>query len=152
MTSLPNERSGGMRSEPRGLDSIRRSDYDITNTVRVSSPQEVLRAVEQLLVSGWPRLTLRSVERAFGDFDTLFAGRMPGYAGVDTVYHDRQHTLDVTLAMARLLAGYERQAEAASGRSARCSASCWHCFTMSATCAAAPITRRPTAPNSRAAT
>ena len=39
---------------------------------------------------------------------------MPGYAGVDTVYHDRQHTLDVTLAMARLLAGYERQVDAAT--------------------------------------
>ena len=33
---------------------------------------------------------------------------MPGYFGVDTVYHDQQHTLDVTLAMARLLAGFER--------------------------------------------
>ena len=114
MTSLPNENPGGTRSEPGAFDSIRRSDYDITNTVRVSSPQDVLRAVEQLLVSSWPRLVLRPVERAFGDFDELFAGRIPGYAGVDTVYHDRQHTLDVTLAMARLLAGYERQAEPAS--------------------------------------
>jgi hypothetical protein len=89
---------------------IRRSDYDITNTVRVSSPHEVLRATEQLLVSTWPHIILKPLERAFTDFDALFAGRMPGYAGVDTVYHDRQHTLDVTLAMARLLAGYERQA------------------------------------------
>jgi hypothetical protein len=29
---------------------------------------------------------------------------------VDTVYHDRQHTLDITLALARLLVGYERGA------------------------------------------
>jgi hypothetical protein len=89
--------------------SIRRSDYDITNTVRVSSPQAVLQAVEQLLASTWPDIVLKPAERSFADFDALFAGRMPGYAGVDTVYHDRQHTLDVTLAMARLLAGYERQ-------------------------------------------
>jgi hypothetical protein len=34
---------------------------------------------------------------------------MPGYFGVDTVYHDRQHTLDITLALARMLVGYERQ-------------------------------------------
>ena len=94
------------------LTGNRRSDFDITNTVRVSSPQDVLRATEQLLVSAWPQVVLTPVERAFADFDALFAGRMPGYAGVDTVYHDRQHTLDVTLAMARLLAGYERQAEA----------------------------------------
>jgi hypothetical protein len=93
------------------LGGIRRSDFDITNTVRVSSPQEVLRATEQLLVSAWPHITLAPVERAFADFDALFAGRMPGYAGVDTVYHDRQHTLDVTLAMARLVAGHERQVD-----------------------------------------
>ena len=36
---------------------------------------------------------------------------MPGYHGVDTVYHDRQHSLDMTLAMARLLVGYERSVE-----------------------------------------
>ncbi len=93
------------------MPSIRRSDYDITNTVRVSSPQAVLQAVGELLLSTWPDMQLAPLERAFADFDALFAGRMPGYAGVDTVYHDRQHTLDVTLAMARLLAGYERQVE-----------------------------------------
>ncbi len=91
------------------MSSPRRSDYDITNTVRVSAPKDVARAVEQLLVSEWPQMQLQSVERAFSDFDLLSSGRMPGYAGVDTVYHDRQHMLDVTLAMARLLAGYERQ-------------------------------------------
>jgi len=89
--------------------SSRRSDYDITNTVLVSSPREVMRAVEELMVSAWPQLGFAPLERAFDDFDRLSSGRMPGYAGVDTVYHDRQHTLDVTLAMARLLAGYERQ-------------------------------------------
>jgi hypothetical protein len=94
------------------LASPRRSDYDITNTVRVSSPGDVLRAVEQLLVSEWPELPLEPIERAVGDFDLLTSGRMPGYAGVDTVYHDRQHTLDVTLAMTRLLVANERQATA----------------------------------------
>ena len=77
MTSLPNERSAGSHGDGFAFDSVRRSDHDITNTVRVSSPQEVLRAVEQLLVSSWPRLTLRPVESAFGDFDTLFAGACP---------------------------------------------------------------------------
>lgn len=91
------------------MPDIRRSDYDITNTVRVSSARDVLRAVAQLFVSTWPQIQLAPIERAFDDFDALFSGRMPGYAGVDTVYHDRQHTLDVTLAMARLVAGFERQ-------------------------------------------
>jgi hypothetical protein len=79
--------------------------------VRVSSPQAVLRAVSQLLFSEWPDADQRPLSRAFADFDAMFAGRAPGYLGVDTVYHDRQHTLDVTLAMARLVVGYERRAE-----------------------------------------
>jgi hypothetical protein len=114
MTPLPGERfqqaTQGLGTDTAG---VRRSDYDITNTVRVSSPQDVSRAVAQLLMTTWPQMQLAPLERAFADFDTLFAGRMPGYAGVDTVYHDRQHTLDVTLAMARLLAGYEQQADPA---------------------------------------
>src|SRR5207253_11511953 len=38
----------------------------------------------------------------------LYYGEYPGYQGCDTHYHDLQHVLDVTLAMARLLDGYER--------------------------------------------
>jgi hypothetical protein len=114
MPPLPSQRFGAS-SQGAGAEitGVRRSDYDITNTVRVSSPQEVLQAVGQLFVSIWPQMQMAPLERAFADFDAMFAGRSPGYAGVDTVYHDRQHTLDVTLAMARLLAGFERQADAA---------------------------------------
>jgi len=96
---------------PTGVGSIRRSDFDITNTVRVSSPPAVLRAVEQIFAATWPGTPTTVLERAFQQFDDMFSGRAPGYAGVDTLYHDRQHTLDVTLTMARLCAGYEQQVE-----------------------------------------
>ncbi len=88
--------------------SARRSDYDVTNTVRVSSAADVRDAVQELLEGAWPGLPFAPVARAFHDFELAFTGRMPGYFGVDTVYHDQQHTLDVTLAMARLMVGYER--------------------------------------------
>jgi hypothetical protein len=94
-----------------GVANIRRSDFDITNTVRVSSPPAVLQAIEQLFASAWPGVSTEAVRRAVTQFDDMFSGRAPGYAGVDTLYHDRQHTLDVTLTMARLCAGYERQVE-----------------------------------------
>jgi hypothetical protein len=88
--------------------SPRRSDYDVTNTVRVSSAPEVRDAVRELFDSTWPDQPFGPIARAFHDFELAFTGRMPGYFGVDTVYHDQQHTLDVTLAMARLMVGYER--------------------------------------------
>ena len=88
--------------------NARRSDYDVTNTVRVSSAADVRDAVRELFAPIWPGFDLTPVTRAFRDFELAFTGHMPGYFGVDTVYHDQQHTLDVTLAMARLLAGFER--------------------------------------------
>lgn len=85
----------------------RRSDYDVTNTVQVSSVASVKRAVEELFAQTWPGGNLERLGAAFTDFGRLFSGQFPGYYGCDTVYHDVQHSLDDTLAMARLLAGYE---------------------------------------------
>src|SRR5437764_99502 len=90
------------------MTSVRRSDFDVTNSVQVSSPRAVLRAVEVLYRPTWPGLSMEPLARAFEHFERLFAGRVPGYHGVDTVYHDRQHTLDITLALARLLVGHDR--------------------------------------------
>src|SRR5215467_7397894 len=95
------------------MNSTRRSDYDVTNSVQVSSPQAVLQAVATLFRPTWPEQPLLPLEQAFEHFERLFAGEVPGFHGVDTVYHDRQHTLDITLALARLLVGYERQHEGA---------------------------------------
>jgi hypothetical protein len=87
---------------------FRRSDYDVTNTVQVSSPGSVRHAVEELFRQTWPGVAFDRLTQAFGDFERLFTGQYPGYLGCDTVYHDTQHSLDDTLAMARLLAGHER--------------------------------------------
>ena len=92
------------------MSSTRRSDFDVTNSVQVSSPAAVLAAIESLFRPTWPQLSLTPLEQAFAHFERLFAGEVPGFHGVDTVYHDRQHTLDITLALARLMVGYERQA------------------------------------------
>ena len=80
----------------------RRSDYDVTNTVQVSSVAAVKRAVEDLYSQTWPTGPLEKLSTAFADFERLFGGQFPRYLGCDTVYHDVQHTLDDTLAMARL--------------------------------------------------
>jgi len=93
--------------------AYRRSDYDVTDTVQVSSPAAVRTAVLELFARAWPAADLVAAGRAIDDFERLFTGRMPGYIGVDTVYHDLQHSLDVVLAAARLLAGYELRAAAA---------------------------------------
>jgi len=86
---------------------FRRSDHDVTNTVQVSSAQAVAEAVHDIFMASYPGASWQPLRRAFRDFDDLFHGRMPGYLGCDTVYHDIQHTLDGVLALARLIQGHE---------------------------------------------
>ena len=89
----------------------RRNDYDVTNTVQVSNPAAVRDAVHELFFEAFPGASFDKLWLAFYDFARLFTGKYPGYKGCDTTYHDMQHTLDMTLAMARLIVGYERSVE-----------------------------------------
>jgi hypothetical protein len=95
------------------LSQDRRNDYDVTNTVQVSDPVMVRCAVRQLFSETFPGASFDKTWLAFYDFERLFEGKFPGYLGCDTTYHDMQHTLDMTLALARLVAGYERSVEPA---------------------------------------
>ncbi len=85
----------------------RRNDYDVTNQVQVSSPVAVRRAVRDIFHGLYPGSSFDPVWLAFHDFERFFNGREPDYHGVDTPYHDIQHTLDMTLALARLIAGHD---------------------------------------------
>ncbi len=100
-------------ARPRLMLNPRRSDFDVTNTVQVSSPDAVRLAIESMFGELWPRMPFQALDASFRRFEELFSGRAADYEGVDTLYHDTQHTLDITLAMARLMVGYERQNEPA---------------------------------------
>ena len=97
----------------------RRNDYDVTNTVQVSNVPDVRNAVHELFSKTFPGASFDKLWLAFYDFERLFSGRFPGYKGCDTTYHDVQHTLDMTLALARLVAGYERSVEPSERLGAR---------------------------------
>lgn len=90
----------------------RRSHYDVTNTIRVSHPQDVAAELKRLFTALYPQHPFDVLDHAIALFGQLYAGRLPGYAGCDTWYHDAQHSLDCTLAMARLIDGHERSMRA----------------------------------------
>jgi hypothetical protein len=89
----------------------RRNDYDVTNTVQVSSTTSVRAAVADLFEALYPQHSFDPVWLAFHDFDRLFNGLEDDYHAVDTPYHDIQHTLDMTFALARLIVGHEQSVE-----------------------------------------
>ncbi|MGE4111550.1 MAG: hypothetical protein AB7E73_12700 [Burkholderiales bacterium] len=87
---------------------MRRSDFDVTDKVRTTDPIEVCDQAVSLFHGLFPGGNPRPMLRAFEDLSRLYHGKDPDYHGCDTEYHDIQHVLDVTLAMARLLDGYQR--------------------------------------------
>jgi hypothetical protein len=64
---------------------LRPNDFDVANSVQVSSTAAVTAAVRELFTTAWPSESFDKVAIAFEDFDKLFTGRMPGYHGVDTL-------------------------------------------------------------------
>ena len=88
----------------------RRSEFDVTNQIQVTEPASVADYVIRLYKDTYGNSTAAGiVARAFSDSADLFRGGYPGYRACDTLYHDMQHTLDVTLTMARLINGHERE-------------------------------------------
>src|SRR6185436_15164685 len=87
---------------------VRRNDYDVTNSVNTTDAMDVSDVVSRLYQDLYQRDAPASLLRAFEDFRRLYRGEKPGYHECDTDYHDIQHVLDVTLAMARMMDGYVR--------------------------------------------
>jgi hypothetical protein len=88
--------------------NFRRSDFDVTNRINTTDPVCVKLEVARIYRTMYSRGEPAALGRAFDDMVALYRGYFPGYARCDTEYHDLQHALEVTLAMARLLDGYER--------------------------------------------
>jgi hypothetical protein len=88
--------------------NFRRSDFDVTNRINTTDPVCVKLEVERIYRGLYARPRPPVLSQAFDDMVRLYRGEFPGYAHCDTEYHDLQHALEVTLAMARLLDGYER--------------------------------------------
>ena len=101
------------------LDSIamatRRSDFDVTDQVRTTDPISVADEVSRIYNELYQGSSDGALSRPFADASRLYAGAYPGFRPCDTGYHNFQHVLDVTLAMARLMDGFER-AGAPEGR------------------------------------
>jgi hypothetical protein len=88
--------------------NARRNECDVTNRVNVEVADDVRDAVLEIYAARYPGEDLAPLRRAFADMKDLFAGLYPGYLACDTLYHDLRHTLDMTLATARLIDGHDR--------------------------------------------
>jgi hypothetical protein len=97
----------------------RRNENDVANKVNVEDPSKVRDSVLSLFTARYPGADFDPLRQAFDDLQALFQGRYPGYLACDTLYHDLRHTLDMTLAMARLIDGHDRSCAPADRLGAR---------------------------------
>jgi len=86
---------------------MHRNDYDISDSIRTTDPAAVGEEVVRVYCKLFPHASPRALERAFTDIARMYDGGDLVYWPCDTEYHDVQHVLDVTLAMARLMDGYQ---------------------------------------------
>jgi hypothetical protein len=84
------------------------NDLDVNQQVKTTDPADVQREIDRIFLELYPSASTAPLDRAFFDITRLYRGEFPGFLSCDTPYHDIQHVLEVTLAMARLLDGYER--------------------------------------------
>ena len=89
------------------LQATRAREMDVSNTVDVTDPIAVTDALLEVLGKHYDKDDLRAIPILVADFARLYRGEYPGYHACDVGYHNMQHVLDVTLAMARLIDGHE---------------------------------------------
>ena len=87
----------------------RRSNYDVTDQIKLTDPVCVYEEVRSILSDNCPESAFLPLQQAFQDMERMYRGEMPGFQACDVPYHDLQHVMDVTLASARLLRGYEQE-------------------------------------------
>ena len=99
---------------------MRRNDHDVTDRIRTTDLQQVSAEVMRMFRGLYNGAPSGAIERAFADLGRLYLGEHPQYQPCDTAYHDILHVLDVTLAMARLMDGYERSRNGSPALPAAC--------------------------------
>lgn len=88
--------------------TYRRNEYDVTDRIDTTDSSAVLSEVCRIYQDLYQRDNAGNILQAFDDLTRLYRGEYPGYHACDTSYHNIQHVLDVTLAMARLMDGAAR--------------------------------------------
>ena len=99
---------------------MRRNDHDVTDKIRTTDLKQVAAEVLRLYRGLYDGTSADALESAFAEIRKLYFGEHPEYRPCDTEYHDIQHVLDVTLAMARLMDGYERSRNGSPALPAAC--------------------------------
>ena len=88
----------------------------LSDLVDTNDPDSVIREVRHIVSLAYVDFDFVFLGQAAADTVRMFNGDYPGYIGCNTPYHDLRHTMDVSLASARLLHGAFVQGEGLGAR------------------------------------
>lgn len=83
-----------------------RNIIQLSQIIDTARPRAVLHEIRKIFYFHYPHKPYREIIRSFKSIKSLFEGKYPGYRACNTEYHNLTHTLDATLATARLIDGF----------------------------------------------
>ncbi len=84
-------------------------NYDsvqLSQLLDINDHKEIITAVESIYCNYYPRDTFPYLTKCYHKIIDLFNGKFPGFNKCNTDYHDLEHTMEVFVAAARLIDGY----------------------------------------------
>ncbi|MDD5672729.1 MAG: hypothetical protein PHC61_01075 [Chitinivibrionales bacterium] len=81
--------------------NVRQASY----IVSMKDPDIVYQEIKIIMAEICPKNDLKAFTIIFHDVCKLYAGRYPGFRGCNSFYHDLGHTMNIVLAMCRLMHG-----------------------------------------------
>ena len=78
----------------------------LADLVDTKNPDAVLEEIFVIVSAMYDTFDVARFKTVFNDIIRLFNGNYPGYQKCSTDYHDLPHTIEVLLAMVRLMHGY----------------------------------------------
>lgn len=85
---------------------MKKQPVQLSTLIGVSTPRAVIGEVRRVFLYHYPSRQFSIIGKNNILAKKLFAGDYPGYRACNTEYHDFTHTIDATLATARLIDGY----------------------------------------------
>jgi hypothetical protein len=83
------------------------ANVQLAQLTDMADPRAVFEEVKCIFVNHYRIEEFLPVREAFNDFNDLYEGKYPGYRACNTRFHDKIHTTDALLAIARLIDGYD---------------------------------------------
>ncbi|TAL36593.1 MAG: hypothetical protein EPN93_07145 [Spirochaetes bacterium] len=96
------------------------SNVQLAGLLDTRDPRAVIEEIRRIFCYHYPKTRFKKIKSSYGLIKKLFEGRFPGFRSCNTEYHNLTHTLDATLACARLLDGYNLHHPPFSAHLAEC--------------------------------